>query len=275
MLAPSGEAAELLAEVISRLRPSPSIADAEGAMVLAGRRRRTARRVPLLAESRIVGWMSGGPDARALAALFGLLARKEQEQRKLADELLETYRELNLLYGLSAKLAEAHGAGAVARAVLEEARRLVPGTDGSLFLWDEGRRRLRQVAGFGEAYAKAATLRPGEGLLGDVLRSGKSEAVSDVPADPRRAPGDGGVRSLAAVAVRGGSDVVGLLVIASAEAFDYTAAHLRRLAAVASQAAPALAAGRASRGESHMGGDSLGPTSTVRRPESTGPRRGP
>ena len=58
---------------------------------------------------------------------------REVERRALATEVLNLYREVNLIYSFSEKLAALLDVERVARLTLEEARHLITATDGAMF----------------------------------------------------------------------------------------------------------------------------------------------
>src|SRR5688572_6094823 len=53
---------------------------------------------------KTIGWTNGHERAELIARLLTHLANKETKKSTLADEMLERYSELNLLYNLSEKL---------------------------------------------------------------------------------------------------------------------------------------------------------------------------
>ena len=97
-----------------------------------------------------LGWVSGPAGARR-----GHAARspgdKEVERKALGAEVLHLYREINLIYSFSEKLAALLDVERVAALTLREARHSIVATDGAVMLLDERRaaddgRRLRRRA---------------------------------------------------------------------------------------------------------------------------------
>ena len=66
-----------------------------------------------------------------VARLLEHLLAKEVERRALATEVLNLYREVNLIYSFSEKLAALLDVERVARLTLDEARHLITATDGA------------------------------------------------------------------------------------------------------------------------------------------------
>ena len=101
---------------------------------------------------RAKGYRSGGcaPErVRAVATLLEHLVTKEVECKALGAEVLHLYREINLIYSFSEKLATLLAVERVADLTLREARHLIVATDGAVMLLeDDG--ALATVAGFGD-----------------------------------------------------------------------------------------------------------------------------
>ncbi len=86
----------------------------------------------------------------AVATLLDHLVTKEIERKALGSEVLHLYREINLIYSFSEKLAALLDVERVASLTLQEARQLIVATDGAIMLLDEASGALTSVAGFGD-----------------------------------------------------------------------------------------------------------------------------
>src|SRR4051812_29486016 len=62
------------------------------------------QKVPLTLEEQQIGWLAGSQNTEILSSLVAYFLAGEIEKKNLAREVLDRYRELNLLYDLSAKL---------------------------------------------------------------------------------------------------------------------------------------------------------------------------
>ena len=100
--------------------------------------------------------------------------------------MLHLYREINLIYSFSEKLAALLDLERVAALTLQEARHLIVATDGVVMLLDEATGALTSVAGFGDELTALDGFRRGDGIIGGVAASGIGEIVNDVDSDPRR-----------------------------------------------------------------------------------------
>lgn len=198
-----------------------------------------AQREPITHEGQTLGWVVGNNSNRHLiAALVSHLVNKEAEKKALAVEVLDRYRELNLLYNLSEKLATCLELEAVAQTAIDEAHRLIQTTGGALLLLNKERNTLDPLVSFGSD--APTSLKLGAGIAGKVAQRGKAEIVNDVPADPRSTWHEKRAHSLLCVPLKAKNHVIGVILLHHASPIIYTAGHLKLLNTLASQAAPAI-----------------------------------
>ena len=98
-----------------------------------------------LSRDRSTAPRSGGSRARPAAAVVARCSStsltKEVERRALATEVLNLYREVNLIYSFSESWQRC-STRTVARLTLEEARHLITASDGAIILLDESHGEL-------------------------------------------------------------------------------------------------------------------------------------
>ena len=154
--------------------------------------------------------------------------------------MLGLYREINLLFNLSEKLASSLELQNVARMALGEATSLIQATDGSVMLFDEEQRKLASIASVGSAAAMQSQFECIDGIVNAVAASGKAEIVEDVKSDPRYNECGGRVGSLVCAPLKAKQVVIGVILLVNATPAVYTAAELKLLNTVASLAGPAI-----------------------------------
>ncbi len=199
-----------------------------------------ADRVPVRHGDMPVGWVSGSPSAAAVARVLDHLLGREAEKKALGAEVLHLYREINLIYSFSEKLAALLDVERVANLTLQEARHLIVATDGVIMLLDEETGALTTVAGFGDELPLLPGFRRGHGILGTIVATGVGEVVNDVDADSRRITEDNTVKALIAAPLRVGERVTGVIALGSTLPMPYTAAELKLLNTLALQTATAM-----------------------------------
>jgi len=198
-----------------------------------------ASRVPVTHQDASLGWVSGGSHAGTVAALLGHLLAKEAERKALGAEVLHLYREINLIYSFSEKMAALLHVDGVARLTLQETRHLIVATDGAVLLLDDSG-ELTTIAGFGDELPVLRGLRRGAGIIGSVAQSGNGDIVNDVDNDPRRVVEHTSIKALICAPLKVGERVIGVIALGSTMPMAYTAAELKLLNTLGLQAASAI-----------------------------------
>ncbi len=198
-----------------------------------------AQKLPIIFEGETLGWIIGQSDqTEALANLVIYLADKEAEKKTLASEVLDRYREINLLYNLSEKLATTLKLNSVAELAIEETHRLIDGSTGGVMLLDEPTHALETIAKFGDW--PHTRLNVGQGIIGIVAEEGKAEIVNDISADIRFDDVKHNLKSLVCAPLKTKQRVIGVIFVGSEETVTYTAADLKLITTLALQTAPAI-----------------------------------
>ena len=235
------DARQLLAVVSEALGVPVSVEDAEGALLhgaaLTGD---GVGRFPVTLDGTHLGWVCGPAPAQAVAALLDHLVARESEKKALGAEVLHLYREINLIYSFSEKLAALLDLDRVAQLTLEQARQLIAGTDGAIALLDEDTGLLAPIAGFGEVWSRVGRFVRGQGIIGAIAATGIGEIVNDIDADPRTVLPHGAVRSLLVAPLKVGERVIGVIGLGSTTPATYSAADLKLLTTLALQTATAI-----------------------------------
>jgi serine phosphatase RsbU (regulator of sigma subunit) len=233
------EARELVAAVAGAIGEALSIEDADGALLFGAGSVDGVPRVPVRLRDANVGWVAG-PHASAVASLLDHIVGSEAEKKALGSEVLHLYREINLIYSFSEKLASLLELERVAKLTLDQARQVMIATDGALLVLNEETGALDSIASFGDDLRVVAGLEAGTGIIGAVATSGLGEVVDDVSLDPRRAEAEAGLRSLICAPLKVGERVIGAIALGCTEPLPYTAAELKLLTTLALQNATAI-----------------------------------
>jgi adenylate cyclase len=194
---------------------------------------------PILADGKIVGWVSGGDRSEFVAELLTYLVTREAEKEELLDEILDLYRQINLLFNLSEKLATSLELETVAKMTLDEACRLIDASSGAVILFDKDG-APRQIATMGQVIPAQLESRPQDGIIGSVLTNACGEIINDVQSDPRYTQEIGSIHSLLCTPLLSKNKVMGVIVIGNQSPVTYMAADLSLLNTLASQATPAI-----------------------------------
>ena len=234
------ESRALVDSMAAALGGPVAIEDPDGKVLQGVARSDAAARFPVQHDDQHLGWVSGPASSGPVADLLGHLVGREVERKALGAEVLHLYREINLIYSFSEKLAALLDVERVAQLTLQEARHLIVATDGTLMLLDEATGSMSAVAGFGEEMARVPALHRGVGIIGGVVATGVAEVVNDVDEDDRRAVRDTTLCALVIAPLKVGERVIGVVALGSTLPMSYTAAELKLLTTLSLQAATAI-----------------------------------
>jgi adenylate cyclase len=230
------EIVSVLHQLLNLADSAIAIYDSDGTMLL-GDDRHTAHQCSICLNGLEIGTVRGEAHVSAIAQLLSYLASKELEKRTLAQETLDRYKEITLLYDLSEKISANLNLQAVADLVLTEAKRLIPGNSGAVILVHPQIGAIQTVASFGAAQF---CIERDRGILGAILVARNGEIINDVSADCRVNLTETAVASLIAAPLKRQDHAIGLLCLGNDTPVAYTAADLKLVNALASQAAAAI-----------------------------------
>src|SRR5262245_40769665 len=98
--------ARALVEAIEQALGAPvAVEDSEGRLLHGQPLTNGASRYPVVHGDARVGFVAGHAGAEAVASLLAHLTEREGERKALGAEVLHLYREINLIYSFSEKLA--------------------------------------------------------------------------------------------------------------------------------------------------------------------------
>jgi transcriptional regulator with GAF, ATPase, and Fis domain len=240
LLTRDGEGAVLLAALLAALPTPTALYDPDGTLLAGSPMHAQVRTVTLHNDEQPLGHLIGDAGLDAVAGLVAYMLERAREKKSLASEALDKYRELTLLYAVSETINASLDLTATANAVLGEARRRVTRGGGLVLLRDEPPDELHLVAASDGQPLTALRLAVGEGLIGAIVAQARAEIVNDTQADGRITTHERAFRSLIGVPLLARQQVIGALVVGSAEPVAYSAADLKFLQALASLAAPAI-----------------------------------
>jgi adenylate cyclase len=233
-------AGSILSEIIKATDASISIQDRDYRVLIGDDHQGLLGGYPVEVSGEVIGWVSGGDKAASVAALLTYLSDRELEKKTLGLEALEKYKEINLLYNISEKIATSLDLEEVGRLIIEEAKRSITATGASIMLLDEETERLEIISSFGKQYSEKTDLRTGYGIAGNVIIHGNAEIVNDVLADPRYIDRKNGIQSMICAPLKTKGRSIGVINLSSEEPVFYRAADLKLLTTLASQAASVI-----------------------------------
>lgn len=234
------ETASVVHELIQTLNISLAIEDAEGKLLFGEKGEDSLNKHPIELEGKVLGWVIGDEKASPVASLLSHLASREYEKKTLSVETLERYKEINLLYTISQKMASCLDSREVARLVIEEVKKVIRADSASVMLLNEETNTLDIIAAFGTASITKLVLKPGEGIAGNVFLKGQGEIFNDVHSTPEFIEGDNPISSLICISLKVEDKILGVMNVSTQEPVLYTAGDLKLATALATQAAVSI-----------------------------------
>lgn len=184
-----------------------------------------------------------GDQLDAAATLIEQHIAQVISNRNLAQETLERYREINLLYHVQEAIGAHLELDQIGELVLNESTRVIQATCGALLLLAPDRTafEIQAVQGLVPAERYCS---PDKTIAGWVVRARQPVIVNDVAADPRCGPADTRARSLLCAPLTVGDKSTGALVLYNKQGDIFTASDQKLLTALAWQAAIAIETAR-------------------------------
>lgn len=240
--------------LISAIDDSIAVLDPEGKRII-GKSDIKGDRFPVINDNNIIGYVSGEKSPEAIAALLGYITEKESDKRAIVRETLERYKEITMLYAVNDKIAACLDPESVAGLIINEARKIIKADNASLMLLNEQSGILDVIAASGRRFNPPTELTAGKGIAGHVLSNGSAEIVNDVFSDFRFLRGSNEVCSMMCAPLKINERVIGAINISSESPFHYTAADLKLLMTLASQASAAIEITRLYVNEKQLAGE--------------------
>lgn len=232
-----------LAQLISRMAIEKGgdvvITDADGEVIVGDQLAAEGASADVQVEGRVIGHVYG-TEAPHIADILTVQAEQYLENRALATDTLEKYKEITMLYDVSERILALPDAQQIAQLVCEEADRFLAGDSVSVLMVNEETGRLELIASHGVAYHSRSSVEIADDLIGTVLRSGTGQIVNDVRAEEHAIAADNTLCSVVCSPLKTKNRVLGIVVVGSESAQHYNASDLQLLNALASHAAAAI-----------------------------------
>ncbi len=238
-LVSESKATNIIQDLLDALGISVGIQDAHGNLLM-GKKGGNGK-FPVELAGKVIGWVTGEEKASSVASLLSYLAEKELETESLADETLEKYREITLLYDIADKIAACLDTKEISRLIIKETLRRIPSDNMSVMLMNEGSGKLEILEACGREFSPKIRMGVGEGIAGDIFATGRSEIINDVTTDPRYVQGRNKIFATMCAPLKTKEGVIGVANISREKLGNgFTSGELKLFTAITSQAASAI-----------------------------------
>lgn len=175
----------------------------------------------------------------ALAAdLINALVSKDIEKKKIGNEVLGLYREINMIYDFSEKLSEKIEEYAIAEMALTEASQIIDATHGMFLMHHTESDEVVILSAFGEDENREKNIAEQNHLLKELIKRGTSAIV-----DLERIQANPALQHLKAMMyapLKVKNRTMGMVILGHADAKEFKAAELKLLTTIALQSAVAI-----------------------------------
>ncbi|MBL4936391.1 HD domain-containing protein [Clostridium sp. YIM B02515] len=180
----------------------------------------------------VIGWVIGNEKAECIASILHSICINEYEKKKLAKETLEKYKEINMFYDVSEKLASTTRAGNVAKIVINEAMKHLNITFASIVLVNEETQVLETIC----QVHKNINLENGKlkvdlsinnEFIKNIISRKTGEIIDNVKEVEGLACEGYMLNSLICAPILAKGKAIGIMLLGNDKVYEYTAADLK------------------------------------------------
>ena len=229
----------VLSALAGRL-PEICIEDEKGMLLIGTSSDNHYSAFPVFAENELIGNVKGSADASLIASLLQIIIDKEIEKRKLGNEVLNLYQEINVIFNFSEKLSQAIEPEVIAKFTLDQAINSISSHSGVVVLWDAENMQMEVPASSGATLFNAYSIKKNMALLLQIGINGNSAIINNL--DELKAKGivSSDVHSLIYAAMKVKHRIMGAIILAGTNADQFSAADLKLLITLALQSSSAI-----------------------------------
>ena len=154
--------------------------------------------------------------------------------------MLHLYKEINLIFNFSEKLARSIEASSIAQITLEESMRVIRSTHGVVILWNDNSKRLDVVTSSDNSFFNEEKVNDKLEILLKIALNGQSDIISDTGMFVEAGLISPGVSSVIYAALKVNQRVMGAIILGNYESVQYVAADLKLLITLALQSSSAI-----------------------------------
>ena len=240
LIGKKNETSASLLSLIVKLHAHVWIEDNNGNVLLGEQNGMPEHIIPIVIEEEVVGCVKGNGGADSIASILTLLLHKETERKKLGSEVLNLYKEINLIFNFSEKLAQTIDPDVITQMALDEAMRCITCDSGVVVLWNEEAKLLQTPAVAGDKLFSIKKLKRNVELLTQIGLSGQSEIMTDVSTLAGKEIVRADVKTIIYASLKVKHRIMGAIILASKESTQYTAGDLKLLVTLALQSSAAI-----------------------------------
>ncbi len=173
-----------------------------------------------------------------LVDFIKVLVKKELEKKRIGNEVLGLYREINMIYGFSEKISEKIDEKSIAEMALNEASQIIDATHGVFLIYDSDEDKVVALSAFGESPNRVENINSQNDFLKELILRGTS---SIVPIDRiKKNPAMFHLKAAMYAPLKVKHRTLGMVILGHDQEKEFTAAELKLLTTIALQSAGAI-----------------------------------
>lgn len=173
-----------------------------------------------------------------LANFLMILVNKELEKKRIGNEVLGLYREINMIYDFSEKISEIIDEKSIAEMALREASQIIDSTHGLFLIYDSDHEKVVELASIGENPNRNDIIKTQSQILKDLIFRGTSSIVPEERI--RNNPALSHLKSVMHAPLKVKHRTMGMVILGHSKEKEFTAAELKLLTTITLQSAVAI-----------------------------------
>jgi two-component system, sensor histidine kinase ChiS len=240
LLLKNKETQDLFRQLLNLSADRIGVEDLNGNLLIGAEISNPVTRFPVKLNDETLGWVAGGEQAKILAGLLSHYAIKESERKTLGQEVLTMYREINVIYDFSEKLAKTIDPKVIANLTLEQANHLIK-SSGSMFVLKTGKKKkkLDRVAQLGKEFLTEEEINLPISPFAQINDFQSAEIINEAKSEKKFLKLNTEIESLIYAPLKVKEKVLGIIVLFNENADVYKAADLKLLTTLALQSGAA------------------------------------
>ena len=182
--------------------------------------------------------LTSNEDGRLLANMLMVLVEKELEKKKIGNEVLGLYREINMIYSFSEMISEKIDEKSIAEMALTEASQIINSTHGLFLIYEPKQNEVVELASFGLNPEKEKNIHKLNVLLKELISRGTSAIVPSNKIINN--PALNHLKTIMYAPLKVKHRTLGMVILGNSEEKEFTAAELKLLTTISLQSAGAL-----------------------------------
>jgi class 3 adenylate cyclase len=234
----NSETLALITKLAATLALEIYIEDSEGTSLLGTKSNLKNKHSLCDAELNYGALYSHDTSGQFLAEFVSFLVKKELEKKKIGQEVLGLYREINMIYNFSEMISEKIDDVSIAVTALQEACQIINATHGIFLVYEPEENRVIEMAAIGDNPNSDYNISDQSSMLKELIRRGTAAIV---PVERIKSnPALSHLKTVMYAPLKVKHRTLGMIILGHQEEVEFTAAELKLLTTIALQSAAAI-----------------------------------